>query len=186
MMPCTSRSFFLLSRSIMDAIDSRCSFFSFFFCLALFFFFNMPLSPNLSSSHLKLLISLFCSSAFFLPPLPPLFLCYLLLHSCSSYLWCSQLLNFAFGFLAHFRSLAMLNVSFMWNLWKKIHFPNLKLHVCHFLFLFASCCFDRRWSWVLGFDVLHHIVGWCDARDVFFQPSKLTKLLPPTPFDITT
>jgi hypothetical protein len=25
------------------------------------------------------------------------------LHSCSSYLWGSQLLNFTFGFLAHFR-----------------------------------------------------------------------------------
>ncbi len=74
-----------------------------FFCLALFFFFNMPLSPYLSSSHLKLLISLFCYSAFFFAPLAPLFLCYLLLHSCSSYLWGSQLLNFTFGFLAHFR-----------------------------------------------------------------------------------
>lgn len=108
----------------MDAIHSRC----------LFFFFNMPLSPNLSSSHLKLLISLFCSSAFFLPPLAPLFLCYLLLHSCFSYLWCSQLLNFAF--LACFHSLAMLNASFMWNLWKTVPFPNLKPHMCHFLFFF--------------------------------------------------
>jgi hypothetical protein len=61
------------------------------------------------------------------------------LHSCSSYLWCFQLLNFPFGFLARFRTLAMLNASFVWNLWKTIPFPNLKSHMCPFLFLFFVC-----------------------------------------------
>jgi hypothetical protein len=72
--------------------------------------------------------------------------------------------------LVHFRLLVVFNASIMWNIWKIVLFYNLKLaHVSCLLlcFLSTSCCFDRRWSWLLGFDILHHIASWCDARDVF-------------------